>query len=301
MQTKDQEDNFKWRYWFRIPVLIRAVISGVLLATAGTIPWAWFVSLNAKYWSAFPWAIFPTAIYLWIFWQFVRGETWPSSTSELRQKNLRARNLPGKVWEASIIAGILGLITITIFQSLLNRMARLPQQSLAELSHMPVLTLFLLIVMSAFVAGIVEETAFRGYMQGPIERKHGAVFAILFSGFLFGLVHFTHPEVSMILMPFYMAVAAVYGTIAYLTNSILPGMMLHTGGNILAGIGLLFGGQSEWQASPVTKPLIWESGTDSSFWISCLVFILMTIATVRAYKSLAAVVREDHETLVNDV
>jgi membrane protease YdiL (CAAX protease family) len=280
------------RLWLRIPVVIKAVFNGLLLASAGTIPWALLVSANAKYWTAFPWAIFPTALYLWLFWQFVRGKGWPRSTSSLRNINLRARKLSGDIWGAAILAGILGLVSIVSLQTVLNRMVRLPQQSLSELSHVPVLTIFFFLVTSAFVAGIVEESAFRGYLQGPLERKYGPMLAILLTGFLFGLMHFTHPEVTWVLMPFYMAVAAVYGTLAYLTKSILPGIALHAGGNIFAGIGLLAGGQSEWQASPIPKPLIWETGADAAFWTALIVFLLLTVVTVLAYMTLARLVRQ---------
>ena len=65
--------------------------------------------------------------------------------------------------------------------------------------------------MASIVAGVVEEASFRGYMQGPIERRHGPVVAILVTGSVFGFAHFTHPEVTLILMPYYLAVAAIYG------------------------------------------------------------------------------------------
>jgi membrane protease YdiL (CAAX protease family) len=47
------------------------------------------------------------------------------------------------------------------------------------------------VVMSATSAGICEETGFRGYMQQPIEQRHGAVIAILVSSFFFMLLHLT--------------------------------------------------------------------------------------------------------------
>ena len=59
------------------------------------------------------------------------------------------------------------------------------------------------------------------------------------TGSLFGFAHFTHPEVTLVLMPYYLAVAAIYGTLAYLTNSIWPSVVLHAGGNILGGDRLL--------------------------------------------------------------
>jgi hypothetical protein len=129
-------------------------------------------------------------------------------------------------------------------------------------------------------------------MQRPIERRHGPVFAILVTGSLFGLAHFTHPEVTLILMPYYLAVAAIYGALAYLTNSILPSMVLHTGGNVLSAIGLFAGGCAEWQASSTPKPLIWETGADASFWISCGAALIVGAAAVWAYAALASVARK---------
>ncbi len=146
--------------------------------------------------------------------------------------------------------------------------------------------------MSSVVAGVAEEASFRGYMQGPIERRHGPVIAILVTGGLFGFAHFTHPEVTLILMPFYLAVAAVYGALAYLTNSILPGMVLHAGGNVLGALDLFARGRSEWQASSTPKPLIWDSGADASFWVSLVAALIVGAAAVWAYAALASGARK---------
>jgi hypothetical protein len=107
-------------------------------------------------------------------------------------------------------------------------------------------------------------------MQGPIERRHGPVVAILVTGILFGLVHFTHPEVTLILMPYYLGAAAIYGALAYLTDSILPSAALHAAGNVFSIIALFAGGRAEWQASATPAPLIWQTGADASFWFSCV-------------------------------
>ena len=34
------------------------------------------------------------------------------------------------------------------------------------------------------------------------------------------------------LLPYYVAVAAIYGTVTHLTDSILPAIVLHPGGNL---------------------------------------------------------------------
>ncbi len=278
--------------WKRLPVLIRAVITGLLVAAAGTTPWALLVWANTKYWPQVPWAVPPTALYLWFFWKYVRGEGWPRSTSEARRAGCRANNLTGEVLGAALFAGVLGLTALVLFSSLTNRLVRLPSHPPEDLSRFPILTLASLLITSALVAGVAEESAFRGYMQGPIERRHGPLVAILVTGGLFGFAHFTHPEVGLILLPYYVAVAAVYGTLAYLTNSILPSLILHAGGNVLGSLQEFAGGRTEWQSSRTPDPLIWQSGTDASFWLSCLGTAVAVTAALFAYRSLARIARD---------
>src|SRR5258708_6208524 len=225
--------------WQRLPVVVRAVLTGVVMAGAGTTPWAALSGANFRYWPAVPWAVPLTALYLWPFWRYLQGAGWPGCTAEARRTNLRANGLPGDVWGAALFAGILGIATLVLLLRVLNRMVRVPEERVPDLSHVPLVTLFLILVTGSAVAGIVEEAAFRGYLQGPIERRHGPFVAIVVTGTLFGFAHFTHPEVALSLMPYYLLVAAIYGALAYLTNSILPSMVLHAGGNFLGGIGLL--------------------------------------------------------------
>jgi len=87
--------------------------------------------------------------------------------------------------------------------------------------------------MSSCVAGITEEAAFRGYMQGPIEQRYGLMPAILVNGSMFGLLHFpNHPDAVLAMLLYYIAVAAVYGGLTWACNSILPALVLHAGGDI---------------------------------------------------------------------
>ena len=281
--------------WSRLPVIVRAVITGSVVAVLGTGPWAALASANSKYWPAVPWAVPPTAVYLWLFWRYTQGAWWPQSTAEARRTNCRANRLTEEVWGAALFAGVLGLVALLPFLRVMNRLVRLPVQPTSDLQHIPFFTLASWLVMSAVVAGVAEESAFRGYMQGPIERRHGAFVAILVTGSLFGLAHFTHPEVALILMPYYLAVAAIYGALAYLTNSILPSMVLHAGGNVFSSIGLFAGGRSEWQTSASPEPLIWETGADASFWLFCVAALVMGAAAVWAYTALSRIARKPPE------
>ena len=284
--------------WSRLPVIVRAVLTGLVVASFGTIPWSLLVKANLKFFPAVPWAVLPAVLYLWLFWRYVNGAWWPHSTAEIRHTTCRANRLSEEVWGASLLAGGLGLVALVLFLSVINRLVKLPAQSTEDVSHIPFMTLTVSLLMSSVVAGVVEESSFRGYIQGPIERRHGPVVAILVTGSLFGFAHFTHPEVTLVLMPYYLAVAAIYGTLAYLTNSILPSMVLHAGGNILGYMDLFTRGRAEWQASSSPKPLIWETGTDASFWISCVAVLIVGAAAIWAYTALATVSRRALEPAV---
>jgi len=173
----------------------------------------------------------------------------------------------------------------------------LPQQQAPDISQMPFVTMASLLLMASVVAGIVEEVSFRGYIQRPIERRHGPAVAILVTGLLFGFAHFPHPEVTLILMPYYLAVAAIYGALAYLTDSVLPGLVLHAVGNVLYFIQLLGQGRAEWQASSKSAALIWDTGADASFWISCVTVVIVGGAMIWAYATLASIVRKPLRSL----
>jgi len=275
--------------WHRLPVIVRAAVTGGFVATLGTLPWALLVALNVKHGSAVPWAVPPTALYLWFFWRWVRGAWWPRSTAEARRALSRANPVPDEMWGLAIFAGLLGLVVVLLLQTVMSRLVTIPRQQDIDPSRYPLVTVLLWVLMSAAVAGVVEETAFRGYLQGPIERRHGPLIAILVTGILFGFLHFTHPEVTLALMPFYLAVAAVHGTLAYLTNSIWPSMVLHAGGNVFAAFDLFARGHSEWQGlgEGSRAQLIWDTGPDAAFWTSVGATLVVGAAAVWAYIMLA--------------
>ena len=147
---------------------------------------------------------------------------------------------------------------------------------------MPRLTVVSLLLFAAPVAGIIEEAAFRGYMQGPIERRHGVTVAIVVSGTMFAVAHL---DFTLVLLPYYVAVAAIYGTVTHLTDSILPAIALHTGGNLYSNLDLLLHGRAEWQA-PSHVALVWDTGLDTSFWWTAVPLVMVSAAMLCAFVAL---------------
>jgi membrane protease YdiL (CAAX protease family) len=151
---------------------------------------------------------------------------------------------------------------------------------------MPRATAFLLLTMASIVAGVTEEAAFRGYMQGPIERRYSLAAAILVSGTAFGLLHFpNHPSDVLLMLPYYIAVSAVYGGLTWAANSILPALVLHSGGDVISLGRLWMTGRPEWQLAASPPASIRETGVDTGFMIAVASLVVLTGLTVLAYRS----------------
>ena len=270
-------------------VVPQAVLIGMLVVIAGTIPRNLIFAANLRFLTNVPWAVPVVALYLWVFWRYLNGDGPPASTSNERRTSLRARRIPARLWGWALLAGGLGIVALVFALRVANRLVVLPRQQLPDLSHVPQATVVSLLLAAAPVAGIVEEAAFRGYMQLPLERRFGLPIAILITGTMFAVAHL---DFTLILWPYYVAVAAIYGTVTYLTKSILPAVVLHTAGNLYSNLDLWLHGQAEWQASADPAALIWQNGTDASFWIGSSALLLVTAATFGAYVQLARVANE---------
>ena len=156
---------------------------------------------------------------------------------------------------------------------------------------MPAVTAIALLAMASVVAGVTEEAAFRGYMQSPIERQYGIAVAILVNGAMFGLLHSsTHPGAVVVMLPYYIAVAAVYSGLTWATNSILPALALHVGGDIWSLVRLWATGKAEWQRSDAAQALVWDVGLDASFLSAvglCAAFSIATFMLCRQLRRFA--------------
>jgi hypothetical protein len=268
-------------FWNSLPVIVRAIIAGFLVSLFGSVPWSILLGANLSS-PAFPWSVPVMGVYLWFLWRYLGGKGWSRSTSEARRNNLRACLVSRPVWLWSLLAGVFAVLSLIAGRVVAARLVHLPTEPFEDLSSLPSFTVVSLLLMTSVVAGMVEEAAFRGYLQAPIERRHGPVTAILVSATLFSLAHFPgNSSMSLPLLPFLFAAGVIYGLLAYLAGSILPGVILHASQD---GIVLLL---VRWLGPPPARPLVWETGTDLRFWIFCLAFILCGLAAIWAFRRLA--------------
>ena len=276
-----------------ISTIASAVLLGIGVLLAGNLLWApVLVPGNLRFLPTVPWAIVPMAIYLRLYWAFISGAVGPNDTKATRREYLRANTLSPSVWVAALITGLIGFAAVLALTAVMARLIAMPSSQIVTPPAMPPATAIALLIMASVVAGVTEEAAFRGYMQSPIERQYGLAVAILVNGAMFGLLHFpNHPAAIFVMLPYYIAVAAVYSGLTWATNSILPAVALHVGGDIWSLIRLWATGRPEWQRSEAVPALVWDSGVDVSFLSAIALCTAFSIGTFMLCRQLRAQVR----------
>jgi membrane protease YdiL (CAAX protease family) len=270
--------------WHGLPVIVQAVLLGIVVAAIGGFPWVLFVQVNARFSPSIPWAAVMMAAWLYFYWRYFSGAGWPQSTAATRRDSFRRIALPTHVWWWSLLSGTLGIISLIALELAMLRMVRLPVSLQQPVPHIPLYSLLPLAVMSAFAAGIPEEVGFRGYMQVPLERRYGSVFAILFVAFVFTLAHLNHGVSVLLLFDF--AFGVVFGVLAWLSQSLLPAMILHSLSDVI-----LFAWGQRIAAAVAAKPLVWVSGPDLWFMLPCVAFAILAAGAVLAFGRFTRVAR----------
>lgn len=264
-------------------ILAASALAIVVLLT-GSLPWALFGGWNQRAGLAVPWAIVPMAIYLWVYFRIIGGAL-ITDGGQRRRADLRAHGLPARVWRAALPAGLLGIAAILALLVAVARLVHLPAGApITRPPGMPAPTMFALLAMQSVVAGVTEESAFRGYMQSIVGRRYGVATGILASGVLFGLLHFpNHPRDVLVMLPYYVVVSAMYGGLTWAAGSIMPALVLHSIGDTVVLTRWWLTGLAEWQLSATTPPLVWDSGFDMPFAAAAAVAVLLCVATAWSY------------------
>jgi len=281
--------------WKRIPVIIRAVITGSVVCLVGTMGWSILLGLNLKFSRAVPWAVAVMPVLLWAYWRYLGGKGWPHSTAETRRASLRSHRLSRNLCTWALAAGTLSIASVVNFQLLYARFVRVPSERVPDLSRYPFLTVLGALLMSAVVSGLMEEAGFRGYMQVPIEQRYGPVTASSIVAAVFAFWHFSHgvgPTVPR--LPYYFAISFVYSGVAYLSNSLLPVVAIHTCGDALEFLLVWLRG------TPQQRPLVWQAGTDVAFWAELGLGVFLGILAAGAFRRLLTVSRSKRKTLFDE-
>jgi membrane protease YdiL (CAAX protease family) len=263
----------------RVLAVAWAGFLGFLIIVLGAGVWSALVAVNLSVGPAVPWAVPVMSVVLALMWIYLAGEGWPRSTADARRLCLRANLVSAKVLGWSVLAGGLSVVAFAGFWVVMVQLVRMPGNALPDFSRYPLFTVVCLIVMGSVAAPLTEEPAFRGYCQVILERNFSGPVAVLLSSALFALAHGPTQGFQWPKLLFYFLVGVVFGTTAYLTNSILPAIPGHV-------IGLLVFFTLIWPHDAARR-LVWEVGTDSWFWAHLSQTVLFAALAIWAFRRLA--------------
>jgi membrane protease YdiL (CAAX protease family) len=215
--------------------LVKAVISGSLVAIAGLGIWGGLLTAAKMYPSFLPFVAPTMAAVLIAGVAYLKLGAWPRTGREFRREAVPLGAVAPRPFLFSLAAAWSAMFAGFLFYAAHRALAGLGGESALALPHLPASLLLPGLVMAGIVAGVVEEIAFRGFMQGTLAKRFGIVPAILISGFVWALFHTNHSyfgEEAGLWFAIFLAVATMLGTVAYRTRSLVPGIAVHAGFDI---------------------------------------------------------------------
>ena len=274
--------------WARLPISFRAIVSGILIALVAANVWPLLLLKLGVPLAATAEAIF-LALYVW----WAAGGGPPRTAQAARAEAFRRGRLSPLQWFWGVIASLFFAVTVHASVVLLFRFVPFPMAAFRQgydLRFIPSLRLkWLAIVFSAISAGICEETGFRGYMQRPIERRHGAPIAILVSSLFFMALHLTKDWATAGMVPIIFGAGVLLGLLAWSSGSLIPAMI----GHVLMDIGLFAywwtGVAGDFTARPIS-----DTGVDRQFLIACAAFAISLFVVLAAISKLKGTLRQQN-------
>lgn len=262
-------------FWSRIPVSLRAIVSGLAVGLIAANVWpVLLITLGMPAAAAAEGAFF--VVYLW----WVSGHGLPRSTSAARSFAFRAGSLSRAQWVWGLVAAVCIAASVHAALVVLFRIVPFPVAAFHRGNALPAIALplkWLVVVISAASAGICEETGFRGYMQRPLEARSGAFVAILTSSFFFALLHLNKSWDVAPMVPLVFFAGVLYGLLAWASGSLIPGMVGHT----IMDIGL-FGYWWTGLAGTFSARTIAVTDVDSAFVAACAVLAVVVLTALVA-------------------
>jgi membrane protease YdiL (CAAX protease family) len=267
----------------RVPAVVwSGILAFVLTVVAGGV-WTVLLISNVATSPAIPWAVVVMALLLWLMWQYLGGSWGPRSTSQARRRYRRAEPVAGQVFAWALVAGVLSIVALVGYWSVLFQLVKVPARVLPNFSGYPLLTVTLVLVMAALVSSLAEEVGFRGYFQGILEHKVSGPVAIVIAALLIAPAHgLTQGFVWPILL-WYFCVDVMFGAMVYFTQSILPGIVVHS-------LGLLIFFTLVWPYD-AQRQLVWKTGVNTGFWLTVAQAIIFSILAILAFSQLARVTK----------
>lgn len=258
------------RFFRYVPTVIWAPILGFTVMSVGVFAWQILARFNVLASPSIPWSTPVTAVFLWAYFRYFSGTWWPGSTQSFRRTCLRANPIESRMRSTVVATAVAGLGFTLSLHFLSLRLIDLPPDALSFTPKgldIPWWTLWVSVVMASIVAGVCEEAGIRGYLQSPVERRHGRVPAVMLSALVFTVMHFNRELGIALALPFFVS-ALWYGAITSLANSIIPMILVHI------SLDIILIGYHDLLAGPVPPPFH-QSGPSLGFAANVIVVLVL--------------------------
>jgi membrane protease YdiL (CAAX protease family) len=226
-----------------------ALFAAILTVGSGAV-WSGLFLSNLKLRPDIPWAAAAMAGIAVLLWRLIG--------SRRRASYRRANAVPPRKFILALAAGGACIVALAGLWIVLVEVTGV-RGNLANFSRLPTATLVASLIMAALVGGVFEEAGFRGYFQGTLERHMPWIFAVLVCAFVMAPLHGATQGFVWQVLIFYLLADIAFGASAALTNSVLPGILVHT-------VGLFAFFAFIWP-SDKTRQMIEATGPDLWFWL----------------------------------
>ncbi len=141
--------------WRRLPLVVRAVLSGLFVSGVGVFTWGGLISR-----FPFAWVVLPGLFVLWAFWKFFSGSWGSSRLAECRKAWFRSTRLSPSTWKWGMAAAIFFVIVVQASFVVTFRLIEFPAAKFTAdyklFDTFPLWVAWLLLVMCSVVNAVCE-------------------------------------------------------------------------------------------------------------------------------------------------
>jgi membrane protease YdiL (CAAX protease family) len=139
-----------------------------------------------------------------------------------------------------VAGGFLLAVFVLVFSAAFANRTKLPIQTLYQDRR----TALLLLLMAVFIAPVIEETIFRGYIYPVVARSFGMATSVLATGILFGLLHAPQLWGGWVQIAALVVVGIIFTYARAVTRTVVSSYLLHVSYNFFTSFAFLLG--SHW-------------------------------------------------------
>lgn len=260
-----------------------------LLATLTVqLVWTGLLATNLKVSAAIPWSVAVMLVLLWALWRYFGGAWWPAGTREARRRYRRAGAVPARAFAWAMAAGLLALGALIALWLVIGQVVQVPGNAAANFAGYSPVTVVAVLAMASVVGAVTEELGLRGYMLTRLESQVGGWVAVVIVALAIAPGHGMTQGFALPTLVWYFLADLMFGSLALLTRSIRPGIIIHF-------IGLLLFFSVIWPTDRFRHPAsLGHQGP--AFWITIAASVGLAALSLLTFRRLASAMAQSLRT-----